>query len=148
VIGWIRFALLRLRDERLSAIGLAGLVFVTAFVAAASPRVLDHVADDTLRSTVAEAPSVRRNIQFIEENHLESDTADPLAAVTERQDGLFEQLPASIAALISERGWTADSGRWHLPQVPGDPATMRIRIEPGAMDRLRLVDGRWPTGTT
>lgn len=148
-MAWIRVALLRLRDERLSAIGLAGLVLVTAFVAAATPRLLDHVADDTLRATVAEAPAVRRNIQLVQEDHLESqDPADPFSAVTTRQKRLFEQIPPSIAALVSEQGWTANSGRWLLPQVPGDPATMRIQIEPGAMDRLRLVEGRWPTGTT
>ena len=149
MIAWIRVALLRLRDERLSAVGLAGLVLVTAFVAAATPRLLDHVADDTLRATVAEAPAIRRNIRLVQEDHLESeDPANPFAAVTTRERGLFEQIPASIAALVSERGWTANSGRWLLPQVPGDPATMRLQIEPGAMDRLRLVEGSWPTGAT
>ncbi len=144
-MAWIRIALLRLRDERLSALGLAGLVLVTAFIAAVSPQLLDHVADSTLRSTVEAAPSATRNIQFIELDHLESDTSDPFASIAAEQARIFEQLPASIAALVSERGWTADSGRWHLPGVPGDPATMRLRIDPGAMDRLRLTAGRWPT---
>jgi len=148
-MAWIRLALLRLRDERLSAIGLAGLVLVTAFIAAATPRLLDHVADDTLRSTLAEAPAVRRNIQLVQEDHLESQgPADPFSAVKAREASLFAQLPPTIRALVGERGWTANSGRWLLPQAPGDPATMRIQIEPGAMDRLRLVEGRWPTGST
>ncbi|MBI3746214.1 MAG: hypothetical protein HY264_06755 [Chloroflexi bacterium] len=145
----MRLALLRLRDERLSAIGLAGLVLVTAFIAAATPRLVDHVADDTLRATVAEAPAVRRTIRLVQEDRLPADDpADPFSAIKAREASLFAQLPASIQALIRERGWTANSGRWLVPQVPGDPATMRIQIEPGAMDRLRLVEGRWPTGST
>ena len=146
-MAWLRLALLRLRDERLSAIGLAALVFVTTFVAAASPRVLDHVADDTLRQTVAEAPAVRRNIQFIEDWRYDAPDIGPTIELERREKALFAALPASIASLVTERGWTAESGRWLVPQVPGDPATMRLRMEPGAIDRLQLVDGRWPAGT-
>lgn len=147
-MAWIRVALLRLRDERLSALGLAGLVLVTAFLAAATPRLLDRVADDTLRSTVLDASAVRRSIRFIDENQIPAPVSDPFGAITLEEEGLYQRLPPSVAALVSERGWRADSGRWSLPQVPGDPATMRIRIEPGATDRLRLVGGRWPTGAT
>ena len=146
-MSWLRLALLRLRDERLSAIGLAGLVLVTSFIAAATPRVLDHVADETLRQTVAEAPAVRRNIRFIEETRYDGPNIGPTADVTAREQALFASLPPAVAVLVSDRGWTAESGRWLLPQVPGDPATMRLRMEPGALDRMRLVSGRWPTGT-
>ncbi len=35
-----------------------------------------------------------------------------------------------------------------LPEVVGDPATMRLRVQPDVDSRISLRDGRWPTGTT
>ena len=151
MIAWIALALRRIRDERLSALGVVGLVFVTAFVAAATPRQLDHIGDDTLQSTVAGASAATSNIQFVRDDSFLPVGNDPLFQITSTDEQLFDTLPSSIAKLVSARAWTMDSGRWQVPQLiqlTGDAGTMRMRIQPDAMDRLELVSGRWPTGAT
>ena len=148
MIAWVASSLRRLRGERVSAVGLAGLVLVTAFAAAATPRLLDRVANDTLLASVRGAPPAARNIQFLTQDRLPPSDGDPFAAIVVTSDEIHAQLPDRIAALVSERAWTAESGRFRLPQVVGDPATMRLRIQPDAEPRFHLEAGRWPTGAT
>lgn len=148
MIAWLGSSLRRLRDERLTALGLVGLVLVTAFLAAAAPRLLDRVADDALLATIQDAHPVNRNIQFLREDRFEPGGSDPFSRV----DGVAQQvhalLPDPVAALVAARAWTIETGRWSLPQVEGDPATLRLRIQPDAADRIHLASGRWPTGAT
>lgn len=148
MIAWVASSLRRLRGERVSAVGLAGLVFVTAFAAAATPRLLDRVANDTLLASVGGARPAARNIQFLTQDYLPPSDGDPFAAIVATSDEVHAELPDRIAALVSERAWTAESGRFRLPQVVGDPATMRLRIQPDAEPRFQLEAGRWPTGAT
>ncbi|TAL13429.1 MAG: hypothetical protein EPO00_00380, partial [Chloroflexota bacterium] len=148
MIAWIGSSLRRLRDERLSAIGLALLVFVTALAAAAAPRLQARVADDTLLETIDRAQPASRNVQWLREDRFISGPSDPLAAVTATSDQVHGLLPDSVASLVTERSWSIDSGRFTLPEVVGDPATMRLRIQPDATPRLTLRSGRWPTGAT
>ena len=148
MIAWIGSSLHRLRDERLSAIGLALLVFVTALAAAAAPRLEARVADDTLLATIERAQPASRNIQWLREDIFISGPDDPFGAVTAISDQVHALLPDSVAALVTERSWTIESGRFRLPEVIGDPATMRLRFQPDATPRLTLRSGRWPTGAT
>lgn len=148
MIAWVRSSLHRLRDERLSAVGLAVLVFATALAAAAAPRLEGQVADDALFETVRRAEPAQRNLQWLREDRFDSGGVDPLGAVQATSDQVHALLPDSLAALVTERSWSIDSGRSKLPEVSGDPATMRLRIQPDAIAHLTLLAGRWPTGNT
>jgi putative ABC transport system permease protein len=147
-MAWIVASLRRLRDERMSALGLAAIVLVTAFLAAATPRLLDRAADETLRSTLLGARAEARNIQFIREERIEAFGDDPFALVLAEADEVHELLPPSVAALVVDRAWTMDSGRFRIPNIGEDHATMRLRIQADAATRIHLVAGRWPTGAT
>jgi putative ABC transport system permease protein len=146
-MAWLRASLLRLRDERLSALGLAGFVLVTAFLAAATPRLFDRAADQALQTTLLDARPGDRNIQFLLEGRFEPLDDDPFGLVQGEADSVHELLPPSVAGLVAERAWTMDSGRWIVPSS-GDGATMRLRVQPDAAGRIQLVDGRWPTAET
>ena len=132
----------------MTALGLLALVLVTAFLAAASPRLLDRVADEALLATIQDAHPVNRNIQLVQEDRFEPAEPDTFSRVGAAAERVHELLPAPIRALVAEQAWTIETGRWNLPEVGGDPATMRLRIQPDAMDRITLVAGRWPTGAT
>lgn len=148
MIAWVRSSLRRLRDERLSAVGLAVLVFATALAAAAAPRLEARVADGALFESIRRAEPAQRNLQWLREDRFETGGGDPLAAVQAISDQVHELLPDSVAALVTDRSWSIDSGRSMLPEVIGDPATMRLRVQPDAISHLTLRAGRWPTGDT
>ncbi|HEX5590833.1 MAG TPA: hypothetical protein VFX65_11140 [Candidatus Limnocylindrales bacterium] len=146
-MAWLVTALRRLRDERLSALGLAALVLVTAFVAAAAPRLHERVADDTLRSSVMAAVPQARNIQLLREGREEGGT-ELFASVEALGEDVHELLPEEVAALVVERAWTIETGRWLVPQAETDVSTIRFRFQPDAADRIHLESGRWPTEAT
>jgi putative ABC transport system permease protein len=148
VIAWLGSSLRRLRDERLTALGLVALVLVTAFLAAAAPRLLDRVADDALLATIKDAHPANSNVQLIREDRYHLTGQGLFGQVTSIQGEVHELLPAPLAALVSEQAWTIETGRWRMAEIEGDPAFMRLRIQPDAAERISLVDGRWPTGET
>ncbi len=90
---WIGTALRRLRDERLSALGLAVFVFVTAFAAAAAPRLVDRMATDALLATVARELPAARNIQWQREARIGSIDSSSLDTVDGISDVLHALLP-------------------------------------------------------
>jgi putative ABC transport system permease protein len=148
-MAWLVSSLRRLRDERLTAVGLTVLILVTAFLFAATPRLVTRTADDTLRATLSNGRPGDRNIQFLQADHRVPSNSDaPFAFVEAVADHLHDALPEAVARLIVDRSWTIDSVRWKLPQISGDAGTMRLRIQPDAVDRVRLESGRWPTEHT
>jgi hypothetical protein len=78
---WARSSLRRLRDAPAAAAGTALLVLVTAFVFALGPRVLDALADQTVRDEVRAADPVNANLQLTEIARLEAVAPDTLGAV-------------------------------------------------------------------
>lgn len=148
--AWIAASLRRVRHDRLSAIGVASLVFVTALVAAAAPLLAARLSDEALRSTVAEAPAPARNIQFVQDGLVIPDPSDPSGSgpIGALRDKLLASLPPAVAGLIVDTSWSVSSGRWVTAPQRGDPATMRLRIQPDAADRVTLEEGRWPTAAT
>src|SRR6266545_3610475 len=106
-MAWLLLSLRRLRGERVPALGLAALVLVTAFVFALAPRLLDRVADTSLRDEVRAAHPAVANIQLLRERRIEpGDTsgADPLGPIAETGKDLEADLPGSIEALLIDRG--------------------------------------------
>ncbi|HET7028967.1 MAG TPA: FtsX-like permease family protein [Candidatus Limnocylindrales bacterium] len=141
-------ALRRLRDDRAPAIGLFLLVLVTAAIFGLAPRVLDRVADQALQQTVAKARSLDRTISLLEQTGIAADPGDPLANIADEGDRLDARMPASIRGLVSKRHIVVDSARFELLIDTADTPFVRFRVQPGALDRVRFVEGGAPAAST
>jgi putative ABC transport system permease protein len=147
-MAWIGFALRRIRDDRAATLGLALLVLVTALLAALAPRVLASLADGAIRTAVETAPPVARNVQLLE--HLlvaPGPDDDPLEFV--RAAGLEREqtFPPSVAALVTARTASAETGRFRVNKATTDPAFVRLRVHEGIDGLVRYVDGAPPGAT-
>ena len=142
-------AIRRFRDGRAAVLGLVLLVLVTAVCAAATPRIIDRVADDALRGEVARADPFQRNIQLIQERLYEAASGpDPLASVVVEGQELEQQIPAGIRTLIRDRSYVVEGLRWTVLNETTDPGFVRLRVQQDAEDHVRYVEGRPPTATT
>ena len=145
-MGWLRLALRRLRDDRAATVGLAVLVFVTAFLAAVAPRVLAGLADASVRTEVAAASVTARNIALLQDTGIAAGPDDdPLALV--RDAGLDHEatFPAPVRDLIASRSAIVETGRFRVGLPTTDPAFVRLRVQEGVDDLVRYVEGTPPT---
>lgn len=147
-MGWIRTSLRRLREERATALALAALLLVTALVAGAAPRVLAGVAQDALRAEVARAQVPARNVQLIEERRVRADGRGPFLGVETLGERREERIPNSVRALFVDRAFVVDTARWSVISDTLPRSTIAFRFQPGAEERIRVVDGRLPGGPT
>ncbi len=142
---WAAALLLRrLRTERGIILLIFGLVAVTSFVFAAAPRLFNRVSDDALGYAVRLAPGSERNLTLRLDTSLAPDAEGGVAAIRAHGDQLAEQIPTSVAALISDRSLRITS----LSFVVSDPLIyethISLRYQDGLPDATRLVSGRWP----
>jgi hypothetical protein len=143
-VSSVLVALRRLRDDRAPAIGLAILVFVTATVFGLAPRLIDRVGDDALHGTVAAATAFNRNIALLEEQVIPAGQTEPLEEVDSEGDALDRRIPAAIRAIVHRRDVVIDSERFEVQAKTQDPSFIRFRIQPGAADRMTIVQGAAP----
>ncbi len=141
---WLLVSLRRLRADRATALGLAMLIGVSAFAAAAAPRILAVVADDALRGELARASAGQRGLAFGEEGRLGAQ----LAAVEARGLELTRALPTILRERLGEPLSSTESARWVAESAVQTPGTIRFRFQPGALERVRFETGRAPTGAT
>ena len=142
-------ALKRLREDRVPALGLGLLVFVTATVFGLAPRVLQQVGDDALQGVVANAGAISRNVALVDDGFIPAGPpTDPLVHFGEEGDAREALMPASVRVLIDDRSIVIESARWRIQAPTPDPAFTRFRIQPGAETRIHYVQGRAPTVTT
>jgi putative ABC transport system permease protein len=142
-------ALRHLRADRVPAVGLGLLVFVTATVFALGPRLLDRVGDDALRGDVSQAGAVARNIALVDDAFIPpGPDSDPLVHLGEEGDARAAQIPAAVRDVIGGRSIVAESPRFRIHASTPDPAFARFRIQPGAETRIHYVQGRPPTGAS
>ncbi len=146
-MAWLAMSLRRLRDDRAAALGLMGLVLITAFVFAAGPRLLGQVADRALRDEVAAAPASVRDIQLVQERRIGPGAGDPLGAVDAAGAELQAQVPPAVSGLFVDRVYTADTPRWRITTDTRTASLLTLRVEQGVGDHIRYVAGRPPTGT-
>ena len=145
---WLLTSLRRFRIDRAPAVGLVLLVFATAFVFALAPLVLDRVADEALRGEVAAAPVAERNLQLAQVRRVEPDPRGPMYGVGLLSERLEAQLSDGLRSLISDRTYLADTTRWSIDEPTPTTSFAILRFQPGAERRVRLVEGRLPTGAT
>jgi putative ABC transport system permease protein len=136
-------SLRRLRDERAPVAVMLVLVFVTALVFGLVPRLLEVVSDDTLRSDIAAAPAVDRNIQMTREGRILG-AGQGVSRVEDSGTSLREEMPASVRDLIDGHTYVIDSARFLKidPFVPR--GTVRLRFQQGIADHVTLISGRLP----
>ncbi|MEP6681306.1 MAG: hypothetical protein ABJB65_07485, partial [Chloroflexota bacterium] len=138
----------RLVAERTAGVLLFMLVAVTAFVAAAAPRLFNQLADQGLRHEVAVASSVERDIELSEVNRLEARAGRPLDAVEAHGKELQAGLPASVQRLIAGRSYVIESPQYVVLQPPDQPTFVSLRYQSGIEAQVTFVAGRPPTGAT
>jgi putative ABC transport system permease protein len=144
---WLVAGLARWRDDRAVSLVVAALVLVSAIVVALTPRLLQRVADDALRSTVAAMPQPSRGIQLLASDRIAPDMSDPLARIVETGSQLEARLPARVRGLVTGRSLVVDTPRYLVVQEGSRTATIvTLRFEPGALERVRFTGGRAPAG--
>jgi putative ABC transport system permease protein len=144
MMRWLVPSLRHLRTERGPAIGLALVVFLTALAAGLAPRILDRIADQSLRSAVESATDAEANVQLIEDGRIRSGAAAPFTVIESEGADREEQMADGIRSLIADQTETADSPRWSIITPTRTASTVRFRFQPGADERIRLVEGRMP----
>lgn len=146
---WLRSALRRLATVRVTALGYALLVLVTAFVFAAAPRAAEGIADRTLREDLAAAAPFGHDLELSVVDTIPPDAGgDPLDGITARGRDLESQLPAAVKGVIPTWVTLADTARWTVLAPLAEPATMTLRFQPGAETRITYTSGRAPTQAT
>ncbi|WP_432055508.1 FtsX-like permease family protein [Streptomyces sp. bgisy022] len=149
---WVRT---RLRAAPGTALALALLVAVTAFLAAALPRAVDRYGDDGLRRAVTSAGAARTVLQF-------AAPPDPQASGQEAEASLrgaaledyrTRILDAADRTLPLDPGQSAAGVRstepqemrepW-LPRPDGLPPRLDLIAQSGLAEHARLEAGRWP----
>ncbi len=141
---WLGPSLRHLRTERGPAIGLALVVLMTALAAGLAPRLLDRISDQSVRSAVESATDAEANVQLIEDGRIRSGAEEPLAVVDAEGVEREERMADGIRSLIADRTAVADSPRWSIVTPTRTASTVRFRFQPGAEERIRLVEGRLP----
>ena len=141
---WIGLSLRRLSDERSTALAFAALVFVTALLAAVTPRALDRIASDALRQQLLASPPAPRSIQLLQEGRPGAGDDDPMGTIVTTGAHLFAVIPPEIRAVIAEQAVVIDSPRWSVQDPTNHSLTLRLRIQPGAENRFHLTAGRMP----
>ncbi|CAL9533159.1 ABC transporter permease [Streptomyces sp. enrichment culture] len=149
---WVRT---RLRAAPGTALALALLVAVTAFLAAALPRAVDRSGDGGLRRAVTSAGAGRTVLQFAAPP--EAEGAGQEAAASLRGAALEEYRAAIVGAadpsLPLDPGQSASGVRstepqemrepW-LPRPDGLPPRLDLIAQSGLDEHARLEAGRWP----
>src|SRR3954468_11931865 len=97
-------ALKRLREDRAPAVGLGLLVFVTALVFGAAPRLLDRIGDEALRGVGVRADGRGGNSAIAGDAPIPAGTPEsPLVYVDEAGDRNEAMLPETVRDVIGGR---------------------------------------------
>ena len=95
----IRLLIARMRTDQLPGLLIIALVFATALVAAATPRLFNRVADDGLRYQVRQATVVERNLQLGRITRVEAAPGAAMAPVDAEEASVEEDLPDTVRSV-------------------------------------------------
>ena len=125
---------------------LVAIVALTSFLATAAPLWFDRSSQAGLASLLTTAPRGGSGLEFERSGQIQPGTGDPLSGVAAEGDKIFAQLPATIAGGVKPHLDVIDSQEF-LAIGPPQPITdLTLRIQPAAMDAIRIYQGRMPTG--
>jgi putative ABC transport system permease protein len=148
LVSAVRALLRRVRVERGAMAVLFGLVAVTSFTVAASPRLFGRVADEGLRYAVDRATASQRNLQFSAVGQLPAQQGDPLSRVRARGEELWNRLPEAVQSIVGDRGFVVDSVRFSLTAPPNYPTNITLSYQDGIDGLVAYVAGRAPVRAT
>lgn len=140
----------RLRQDHGGVAGIAAVVLVTSFLAAAAPRHLDRISDSALRRAVADANPVERNLEATRVDRIPpGDRGDPLGGVAADGERLAEQFPPQLREVIAEQTFVVATPRYRLAPDPGMPASVQrfVTLSHNQARSVRIERGRAPGPT-
>ncbi|MGH3092951.1 MAG: hypothetical protein ACRDOG_11600, partial [Gaiellaceae bacterium] len=150
VVGTTRVLLKRLRADASVVAAVLAVVGLASFVLAAVPRALGEMADEGLRHAIAEAGPLERDVEILRAMRLPAGPeGEPFARVEARGDELTSLL-ASVRGVVGEPAATVDAPRYSIfagPPLPGATRYVTLRQATGALDNVRIVEGRLPART-
>lgn len=145
----IRLLMGRLRTAHLPAVLLVVLVLVTAFMAAAAPRLFSIAADAGLRFQVADATSVQRNFQLGRVTSIPAAPGEGMAPVEAIEGDIESGLPAVVRGVLHDESLFAESVVYSvLDRPPARPGFVTLHFQDRLEGRVELVEGRMPSGET
>ncbi|MFF8655831.1 ABC transporter permease [Streptomyces huasconensis] len=155
VAPWVRT---RLRAAPLSAVALALLVTVTAFLAALFPRAVDSYESEGVRTALADAGPARTGIELTaqapgleRDQRAREDTLRP-APLRHQYEETLKALPAPLRPDLAQSTYGARTvksppvlDRW-LPRLGPLPPEFTLAAQAGLGSHARVREGRLPTG--
>ncbi|MFD4397603.1 hypothetical protein [Kitasatospora sp. NPDC058478] len=140
---WVRT---RLRATPLATLLMAALAFVTVFMAAAFPRVVDRGADSALRDFVHQKGVNATSLQATSEPNL----SDPASALDDVQQKLTAEIGRNLPLTETSQlyGSRAKSPRKMFNEgyarVSDHPPVLGLLYVHGLKELVTLTDGVWP----
>ena len=145
-MAWLVAGLRRWREDWIASAVMAALVLASAVVLGLAPRLLDRVERDALGSAVGALSRQARGVSLLQATRIGPSSPDPLGGVVAEGASLEASMPASVQALVSARTVVLDTPRYTAKRKDGATiAIATLRIQPGALERIRITRGRAPT---
>lgn len=138
----------RLRTGRVALLAVATLVSVTSFIFTAAPVLFERAADAGLRDAVASASPVQRDLQFSHDDRIDPAEEDPMGGVVQAGEELSEALPPSLARLVGEETFLVETTAYGVLDAPVPISRLTMRYQSGIDERIKMAEGRAPTGST
>ena len=135
----------RIRSEPGMMLLLFLAIAATSFVFAGAPRLFNRVSDDAVRSAMTATTAGQRNVVLAQATRLDPGEQGGVTELQADGDRLAEKLPASLAALISERSLYVTTARLHITKPLSVDSYLTLRYQDGLTDATRLDAGRWPS---
>lgn len=143
-LGAAGLLLRRLRAEQGIALLIVALVAVTSFAFAAGPRLLNRVSDDGLQHALRAAAPADRNITLELDSRLPVGSDGGISSIRAHGERLADDLPESIARLVSFRQVRFTGVRLTVLEPPSYDTRITLRYQDRLTDETQLVAGRWP----
>ncbi len=137
----------RLRTGRTTALTVATVVLVTAFIFTSAPVAFDRAAQAGLQDAVASASAVQRNLEFSLDDRVPPGEDDPLGGIVARGQELGAVLPPSMAGAVEEPTFLVESVEHLVLDAPAPISRLTLRYQSGIDDQIRIVEGRAPGDT-
>lgn len=145
----VRLLIGRLRQDRLSPVLLGMLVFASALLAAAAPRLFNRAADEGLRHEVRTASVIERNLQLGRITRIASARGEGMAPIDAVAEEVRAALPSTVRDILSGDTVTATSISYSVLGRPSTrPGFVTLAFQDRLDDEIRLLEGRMPTEAT
>lgn len=143
----IRLLITRLRRDQLPLTLIVLLIFVSALIAAAAPRLFNRTTDAGLRYQVASATVLERNLQLGRITTLNSAGNDGMHVVDAAAVGVEGGLPDSLRALTDSSSVVAKTVPYSVLDRPVTrPGFVTLAFQDRLDDQIRLIEGTLPSG--